>query len=77
MSFSMKGSGIYSDDLTLDIDCQECDNTWTETLATDDWGHINAEVQCPVCDHEFTYRQEAEDIYGEDPDRAHDEMGEW
>ena len=65
---SMKGSGIFSEDITLSVDCEECGHVWDEDLVTDDWGAISNKVVCPSCKYEFTYERNASD-YNEDPDQ--------
>jgi hypothetical protein len=86
---SMKGSGVDSADVTLNIECEcaqdgcqtdksyGCGHTFDADLQTDDWGNIDNDVTCPKCNHEFNFQKEQEEIGGDDPDRLHDEMGEW
>jgi hypothetical protein len=67
---SMMGSGIYSEGVTLEIVCKErcydcdggqpCSSVWNEDLATDDWGNINQEVTCELCNHKYTIKVERE-----------------
>ena len=68
---SMMGSGIYSQEMTLEIvckeSCYECDETnkvceayWDEDFHTDDWGNIDQQVTCKSCNHIYTIRREAE-----------------
>lgn len=89
MEGSMRGSGIYCEDVTRDIECHcdqdgcktderpGCGKEFTQDVTKDDWGNIEEEVQCPQCSHEFTYTEEVDEIGGDDPDRMHDELGEW
>jgi hypothetical protein len=66
--FSMRGSGIYSEDVTREIVCNErcsdckdqgqaCQAYWDEDLMTDDWGNIEQEVTCKTCGHSYTYKE--------------------
>ena len=64
------GSGIYSEGVTLEIVCKErcydcdggqpCSSVWDEDLVTDDWGNINQEVTCELCNHKYTIKVERE-----------------
>lgn len=67
----MMGSGIYSEDVDREIVCAErcydctelnqiCDAVWETTMATDDWGNINIDVECARCGHTINYREERE-----------------
>jgi len=75
MSFSMRGSGIYSQDVTIEIECNcdecetPCTNIWEHDFTTNDWGYIDAKVTCSLCHHQFDFEQEesARDAY--EPDR--------
>lgn len=69
--FSMRGSGIYSEDVTREIVCKErcndcedqgqtCEAYWDEDLTTDDWGNIEQDVTCKTCGHSYTYKEERE-----------------
>lgn len=69
---SMRGSGIYSEDVTLEVDCEECEKSWKEDFQTDDWGSVEADIKCE-CGNEFTFKWEKyddEDPYA--PDRLED-----
>ena len=64
--FSMRGSGIYSEDVDREIVCAErcedcgdkvCDAVWEETLTTDDWGNIEMDVVCAKCGHTINYKE--------------------
>jgi len=70
---SMMGSGIYSEEVTLEVvcaeyngcDCEtetanECKGVWQQDFTTDDWGAINNEITCPICKHSFTFTRERE-----------------
>lgn len=46
---SMRGSGIYSQDVVLDVTCPECDHEWEADFQTDDWGNVDQDVTCPEC----------------------------
>jgi len=46
---SMRGSGIYSIDMTLTVTCPECEHEWDDDFATDDWGNVNDTILCPEC----------------------------
>ena len=54
---SMKGSGIYSFDITLGVDC-DCGYAWDMDFVTNDWGNIDEYVTCPKCKEEFSFRYE-------------------
>jgi hypothetical protein len=69
---SMKGSGIYCEERDVEIVCAEkcsacedagqtCDNVWEATVMTDDWGNIDAYVECEKCKHSVNYRRERDD----------------
>lgn len=68
---SMMGSGIYSEEVTLEVVCaeygcddceldRECKGVWQEDFHTDDWGNIEQKVTCPQCKHSFTFKRERE-----------------
>jgi len=69
MSLSMKGSGIYSQEVTLEVVCREscsecsegqhCLSIWNQDFMTDDWGNIDQEVTCELCKHKYTIKKEA------------------
>lgn len=52
---SMRGSGIYSKDVTISVTCDECDYEWDEDFATDDWGNVDTDVTCPSCSGVFGF----------------------
>ena len=65
------GSGIYSVTKTREIVCAEmcgsceddkttCTAVWEEDFETDDWGNIEQSVECKLCNHSITYREEGE-----------------
>jgi hypothetical protein len=70
---SMKGSGIYATDHTLEVECEKCGKSWEEDFVADDWGIIQADIKCQ-CGNEFTFNwdkyDEGEDPYA--PDRLED-----
>jgi hypothetical protein len=69
---SMKGSGIYSEDITLEVECEECSKTWEEDFSTDDWGNVEADIKCE-CGHTWTFSKEQEEIGDPHaPDRLED-----
>lgn len=67
---SMMGSGIYSEEITLEVVCRErcddcegsqpCLSVWEETFATDDWGNVDQEVTCELCNHKYSIKLERE-----------------
>lgn len=61
---SMRGSGIYSEDVTLEVDCEECEKSWKDDFQTDDWGCVEADIKCE-CGNEFTFKWDKYD--DEDP----------
>jgi hypothetical protein len=73
---SMKGSGIDSVDVTLEVECPECGKTWEEDFMTDDWGSVSSDVKCECGqEFEFTIRQEEIGSAGE-PDTREEMWGE-
>lgn len=61
------GSGTLGVTVTRDFDCdyfdggaEGCTGSWTEDFETDDWGNIEQETTCPVCNTKFTYKEERE-----------------
>jgi len=68
MSMSMMGSGIYAEEVDVEIVCKEycsdcnndqiCEAVFTVNLMTDDWGNIDQSVKCEKCNHNIRYRQE-------------------
>jgi hypothetical protein len=58
---SMKGSGIYSEDVTLEVECGECGKSWEEDFMTDDWGNVSSEVKCE-CGNAWTFEKEQGEI---------------
>jgi hypothetical protein len=67
MEGSMYGSGIYSDTVSLTVEC-ECGNDWEQDFNTDDYGNVEDTVKCPSCNTEFNFEREGEDINQPDPD---------
>jgi hypothetical protein len=67
MEGSMYGSGIYSESVTLVVEC-ECGNDWEQDFNTDDYGNVSDKVKCASCDLEFNFERESEDINQPDPD---------
>ena len=72
MSMSMKGSGIYSYDVTLTVECAcdecgGCGHEWDQDFGTNDWGNVDQNVTCSKCAHEFNFTHEADDR-GDDDD---------
>ena len=67
---SMMGSGIYSEEITLGVVCRErcdgcdggqpCLSVWDEDFTTDDWGNVDQEVTCELCNHKYTIKLERE-----------------
>lgn len=49
------GSGIFSDFKSFWVSCPECNADWQDDLFVDDWGHVDAELICYNCDHEFVF----------------------
>ena len=68
---SMRGSGIYSADFTMDVSCQdECKWFGVGDVQVNDWG--TGTWVCPECLTEHEIEIEIED--GPDPDEAYDRM---
>ena len=68
---TMMGSGIYSQEVTLEIVCaeygcsdceldRECKAVWQQDFVTDDWGNIDDKVTCPSCKHTYTFTRKQE-----------------
>jgi hypothetical protein len=67
MSMSMMGSGIYCQEITIEIVCREdgcedcgqniCNAVWKQDVTTDDWGNIDETVTCAVCKHRYRVRR--------------------
>ncbi len=72
---SMKGSGIYSEDVTLEVECGECGNTWEEDFQTDDWGDVSQEVKCK-CGYSWTFESEKGEDDPYQPDTLEELWGE-
>lgn len=81
--FSMMGSGIYSQDKTVEVECQceECDDqngcghAEEYDFSTDDYGNIDSDVICNKCKHTFNYTKEYDENEGYDeydPDAYND-----
>jgi len=65
---SMKGSGIDSTEISLDVECEECNHEWEQDFVTDDWGNIDTDVECPSCNNKFSFSRSEDEIGGEDPE---------
>jgi hypothetical protein len=73
---SMKGSGIYSEDITTEVECAECGKTWEEDFQTDDWGNVDAEIVCE-CGQDFTFTLRQEEVTGAgEPDTLEELYGD-
>jgi len=68
----MIGSGIYSSDRTLVVDCPECGFDWEADFATDDRGYVEDLMVCPECQEEFTFSREGHEDDYEDDDASFD-----
>lgn len=69
---NMMGSGIYSQEAEVEFECncdhetcldgkgsEGCGHTWITSVVTDDWGNIDADENCPKCNHKATYVRSA------------------
>jgi hypothetical protein len=56
---SMMGSGIYSVEVTYEVEC-ECGNIWEQDFMTDDWGNVEDDVTCIKCNEKFSFSRERE-----------------
>jgi len=65
---SMMGSGIYSVDVSLDVECYDCEHSCEQDFATNDWGNVDTDVECPNCKTKFSFERELNDNFGEDAD---------
>lgn len=56
MSMSMRGSGIYEQEVVIDFVCkiEDCGHEESMEVTTDDWGNVG-NVTCPKCGYEFEY----------------------
>lgn len=66
---SMRGSGIYAQDVIIDFTCEVegCNFSDKIDAVTDDWGDVNW-VECPECGTEVSYTR---------PEPDYDDRGEW
>ena len=55
----MMGSGIYSEEVTYEVEC-ECGNLWEQDFMTDDWGNVEDDVTCVKCNEKFSFSRERE-----------------
>jgi hypothetical protein len=70
---SMKGSGIDSVELTLEVECEECGKTWEEDFSTDDRGNVFSDVKCE-CGNAWTFEKEQEEVGSQyEPDEIYPE----
>jgi hypothetical protein len=64
------GSGTLGYTASREIVCSEkcssceddkktCDAVWEEDFETDDYGNIEADVECKTCKHTYTFREES------------------
>lgn len=62
---SMRGSGIYSYDVSENVWCEECETDQDVDMDVNDWG--DAEWTCPACGHveEFNVAERAAEIAAE------------
>lgn len=56
----MRGSGIYSQDLTLNTTCPDCEQEVEVEATTNDWQTM-AYGRCPVCESELEISLDTED----------------
>lgn len=56
---SMMGSGIYSQDISCEVEC-ECGNVWQQDFMSDDWGNVEDDVICSKCNEKFSFSKERE-----------------
>ena len=52
---SMRGSGIYMETVTKEVTCPNCSQSWSDDFQSDDWGHIEEEMICPMCNTDFYF----------------------
>jgi hypothetical protein len=38
---------------------QTCAAVWDEDFETDDWGNVEQTVECELCKHSFTFKEES------------------
>lgn len=68
---SLYGSGVYSIDVDIEMECMcgdedcitdkepdGCGNVWEESFQTNDYGNIDTQVHCPKCQHSFSFSRE-------------------
>lgn len=64
MEGSMRGSGIYSEEVFISRDCPNCAEIIEDYFMTDDWGYIDDWTYCPNCNEEVHILLSKEDYYG-------------
>lgn len=67
----MRGSGIFTELISLYVSCPHCDTGWADDFVTDDWGRVEETILCFNCNETFeVYSSKEEDVI--DPDAAWD-----
>ena len=59
---SMMGSGIYEEEVEMEVTCDHCDATYTALVVADDWGNINETLECLECGKDFTFKRDRPDV---------------
>jgi Zn finger protein HypA/HybF involved in hydrogenase expression len=72
---SMKGSGIYSEEAEVTVECENCLEPFEVLLYSDDWGRVEQDITCPHCGLNFTYTND-NSYSGPDEDAMYDRMRE-
>lgn len=59
---SMRGSGIFAEDIDVNMECVHCGHTWDTYVTTDDWGRVDEVIKCTACHEDFTFTLEPNDM---------------
>jgi hypothetical protein len=68
---SMRGSGIYAEDVVIDFECsnEECGHEEKLDAVTDDWGQVG-DIECPKCGEDTNcdkeYEPDCDPDYGDE-----------
>jgi formylmethanofuran dehydrogenase subunit E len=52
---SMRGSGIYAEVVSKQVTCPHCNESWSDDFQGDDWGNIEEEMVCWMCNTDFYF----------------------
>jgi formylmethanofuran dehydrogenase subunit E len=51
----MRGSGIYAEVVSKQVTCPHCNESWSDDFQGDDWGNIEEEMVCWMCNTDFYF----------------------